>query len=485
MNRCLSDLGTVLLALLLSSGLTRNAVDPGPSLTLKTVDYQLDLVLDYEREKLLAECRMTVSNPSPDPIRQVPLFLYRLMKVQSVKDEQGKDLPFIQRIREFDDWEKLQANFIDVSLRDPLQPGEKKTIHIQYQGYLAGYTETGMLYVKDRIDRAFTIFRPDCLAYPQVGYPSWKTNRAAGLQSFDYSIKVTVPSDLAAANGGRLTGKFPFDHTVLYAYRNIKPAWRIDIAVAKYDVLEDTTNGVKVYHFPEDKEGAEAVLAALKNTLRLYSQWFGPLQEAAEFSIIEIPEGYGSQADVTSVLQTRDAFVSRDQLPQLYHEISHFWDVPALDPLPARFESEGLAMFLQYLAQEKLENKSGAAEKGAERAIARLRKEFKSNPQWQDIPMLDYGKARLTDLSYSKGMIFFYLLFRLSGEDNFMDMRKDFYEKFHRSGATSADFISHLKETATKDLTKLIQDWVCGGESSRLIMGQVPIEKMIQRYANR
>jgi len=477
--------GILFLAVSLSIGLARNRVDPGQSLSLKTVEYKLDLVLDYEKEKLLAECWMTVVNPSPDPIRQVPLFLYRLMKVESVKDEQGKELPFAQRIREFEDWEKLQANFINVSLRNPLQSGEKKKIYIQYQGYLAGYTETGMLYVKDRIDPAFTIVRPDCLAYPQVGYPSWTKNRAAGLQSFDYSIKVTVPGDMLAANGGRLTGKFPFGHTASYVYRNIKPAWRIDIAVARYDVLEDTSNGLKVFYFPEDKEGAETILAAMKKTLRLYSGWFGPLQETADFSIIEIPEGYGSQADVTSVLQTRDAFVSRDQLPQLYHEISHFWDVPALDPLPSRFESEGLAMFLQYLTQEKLENITGATEKGAERALARLRKEFQSNSRRQDIAMGDYGKAGLTDLSYSKGMIFFYLLFRLSGEENFMDVRKDFYKKFRRSGATSADFISHLKESSTKDLTKFIQDWVYGVESSRLIMDEVPIEKMVRRYAER
>jgi hypothetical protein len=142
-------------------------------------------------------------------------------------------------------------------------------------------------------------------------------------------------------------------------------------------------------------------------------------------------------------------------------------------------------MFLQYLSQEKLENKSGAAEKGTERAIARLLKDWQSNPRGKDTPMIDYGKVGLTDLSYSKGMVFFYLLFRLSGEDDFMDMRKSFYQKFSRRGATSEDLIGHLKVHSKGDLTKLIQDWVYGVESSRLIMDRIPLAEMIQRYAGR
>jgi hypothetical protein len=82
-------------------------------------------------------------------------------------------------------------------------------------------------------------------------------------------------------------------------------------------------------------------------------------------------------------------------------------------------------------------------------------------------------------------MVFFYLLFHLIGEDDFMEMRKSFYEKFGRRGATTADFISHLRAAAAKDLTRIIQEWVYGAESSRLIMEEVSLAGMIQRYSDR
>lgn len=104
-----------------------------------------------------------------------------------------------------------------------------------------------------------------------------------------------------------------------------------------------------------------------------------------------------------------------NRLYELYHEISHIWNVKPLDPLPSRFESEGLAMFLQYLVQEKLENKKGALEKAAEWASKSFRKKCQNDPRCKDVPIIDYGKEMLPDLSYSKGMTLFYILYKLVG----------------------------------------------------------------------
>jgi len=174
---------------------------------LKTIDYKLDLKVDYKSEKIFANCQLTVLNPSEQSIWQIPLTLYRLMKVTSVENEEEADLSFTQQVTSYEDWEKLQVNYIEISLKNPIQRGAKKTIRIKYEGYLLGYSEVGMKYVKDRVDEKFTIIRPDCKAYPEVGYPSWKVSRSAGLQSYNYLINVTVPNSLAVANGGKLVQK--------------------------------------------------------------------------------------------------------------------------------------------------------------------------------------------------------------------------------------------------------------------------------------
>jgi hypothetical protein len=454
----------------------------GPRPVLKTTACKLDIRIDYEKEKLFGECRLTFVNGSREPLGKVPLVLYRLMKITSVKDDDGAPLPCDQRILAFEDWDKYQANIIEAVLKVPLPAGEKKTIDILYEGYLAGLTETGMGYVKDHVDKDFTIIRPDCLAYPMIGYPSWTDTRALGMQAFDYDVSVTVPDSLVVANGGRATGVVTKDGLTTYSYRNILPAWRIDLAVAKYGVIEDREGGFKVFHFAQDREGAQRVLQALRESTALFSGWFGPAQGAAVYSVIEIPEGFGSQADVTSALQTRSAFQDPDQLVQLYHEVSHRWNVRSLDPQPPRFESEGLAMLLQNLAREKLEKKPGSLDKGAERLRDHFRRECKEDIKAKTTAMIDYGKEKLTDVSYSKGMLFFYVLYKLAGEEHFLKAVGGFYQTYKDKGATAAEFVSYLRKNIKLPLDAFFKDWVTGAASSDDLLGPLSLDEITRKY---
>jgi len=465
-----------------TSGAPAFAETAGPRPVLKTVACKLDIRIDYEKEEIFGECRLTIVNGSREPLGKIPLILYRLMKVTAVKDEDGAPLPFDQRLLTFEDWDKYQANLIDVGLKAPVPAGEKKTIDILYEGYLAGLTETGMRYVKDHVDKDFTIIRPDCLAYPMIGYPSFTANRALGMQAFDYEVSLTVPDSLVVANGGRAMGAITKNGLTTYSYRNILPAWRIDLAVAQYGVIEDREQGFKVFHFAQDQEGAQRVLRALRESTALFSGWFGPVQGAAVFSVIEIPEGFGSQADVTSALQTRDAFRDPDQLVQLYHEVSHRWNVRSLDPEPPRFESEGLAMLLQNLAKEKLEKKPGSLDKGAERLRDYFRRECKEDMKAKTTAMIDYGKEKLTDVSYSKGMLFFYVLYKTAGEDNFLKAMGGFYQTYKDKGATAAEFVSYLKKNIKLPLDAFFKDWITGAASSDDLLGPLSLDEIVRKY---
>jgi len=226
------------------------------------------------------------------------------------------------------------------------------------------------------------------------------------------------------------------------------------------------------------------ILKAMSTVLQLFTNWFGPADDFQGFAIIEIPEGYGSQTDVTSILQTADAFQKRDNLTALYHEISHIWNVRANDPLPSRFESEGLAMFLQYLVQEKLDNKADALQSGYDRLSNRFIQQCERNPKCNDVPIIKYGDEGLTDLSYTKGMLFFYLLYHVMGEDDFLDVMGTFYQKHNKTGATSEDFLKHVRERSKHNLDKLYDEWIYGTESSRLVLDGMPVKDLIQRYLN-
>jgi aminopeptidase N len=452
------------------------------TLELKTTRYELDVKVDYKAEKVNGKCRLTVLNPTDKPISHIPLILYRLLKVTAITDEQGAAIPYQQNVLSFEDWEQLQVNYVEVRLPRPLESNQCKTITIQYEGFLFGYAKDGWRYVKDHIAKEFTFMRWDGFGYPVVGYPSDKVNRRSGLQSYDYTLSVTVPEDLIVANGGKLTDKSTVNGQTTYTYTNLKPAWRLDMPIAPYGILEDKLNNLKIFHFLQDKDNAGMILEAMKKSLQLYTNWFGPADKFQGFAIIEIPEGYGSQTDVTSILQTADAFQKHDNLTALYHEIAHIWSVRDNDPLPDRFESEGLAMFLQYLVQERLDNKPDALKNGYKRLSDSFRKQCERNPEYKDVPIIQYGNEDMTDLSYTKGMLFFYILYHVMGEKDFLDATGSFYQKYKKTGATSEEFLNHVKERSLQNLERLYQEWIYGVESSKLILDGIPVEELVSRY---
>ena len=148
-------LGAMGLLLALLSG------NAGAAVVLSPTHYDLTVEVDYSKEMLRGTSRIELANLSEDPASEVSLLLYRLLRVASVRDERGHDLAFHQAVVAFEDEARLQVHQVLVTLAEPLAPGARTTIEIQYGGYLLGYTETGMLYVHDRIDPTFTILRDD------------------------------------------------------------------------------------------------------------------------------------------------------------------------------------------------------------------------------------------------------------------------------------------------------------------------------------
>ncbi len=446
-----------------------------------TLSYDLKIEVDYEQEKIFGECELTIQNPAEEPINTVPLILYRLLDVTSIKDADGKDLPFTQYIAKFSDWEKFQVNHIRVKISPSLAQGEKITLVIRYEGHLLGYAEV-MRYVKDHIDREYTILREDCLSYPEIGLPSWKSNSGKILQRFDFSASITVPDSLMVANGGELTGKSESDSKATYTYQSLEPSWRMDFAVADYEILKDELEKIRIFTFPKHKEGAYSLLESLLKAKALYTSWFGPLKVFSGLTVIEVPEGYGSQMDMTAILQEESAFKNTEGHYEFYHELSHLWNVKSRDELPPRFESEGLAMFLQHLVQEKLEGKSDAVEKAINAMRDRLRKNFAQHPEWKDVPMIAYGENDITDLSYRKGQLFFYILYKLMGEESFLETMGTFYQKHAESGATAREFEAHVKNLSPVNLDLLFEEWIFGTKSSDLVLSDMSIADCVNRY---
>ena len=433
--------------------------------SLRPIRYNLDIKVDIDSQQLIGHAHIVVVNASTSAVNSASFLLYRLMRASAVRDAKGSPLTFTQPVVEFDDHPTLQARQIIVTLPRPLAAGDSTQIAIDYRGELLGYAETGMLYVRDHIDSAYTLIRDDAFAFPYVGLPSHRANRAAGQAAYSYRARITVPDGFTVANGGRMTGRTSSSGWTTFAYQNIKPAWRMDFAVARFTVLESGT--VRIFHLPEDSAGGKRILDVMNRTLSTYSRWFGSMSSASQFTLIEIPTGWGSQADVTSILQTAAAFRNSQRQYELYHELSHLWNVNATDRPSPRWE-EGLATFMEDITTDSIERRV-TTDSSADRIAERLASRIKDDAQLTQIPMVRNGSEGMAGNSYSVGALMFYTMYRLMGHQQFVRLIGEYYRRYGPIGGSTDDFTRLAKQLSPVPLGKVFDDWMYSPHWTQLV----------------
>ncbi len=458
----------------------QNILDEGKIKRLRVLNYDWQVDIDYNQKTYTSHCRIEVKNTSKGQIYHIPFLLYRLVKVYSIADNNERELKFTQDVVEIEDEPAWQINLVIVNLNYPISPNETRSFSFHYGGYMFGYQEI-MGYTKDSIKSDFTILRKDCFAYPDLSYPSWNAMKERGFEAFDYKIAITVPQDYVVANGGRLLSMSRADEKVTFYYTNIKKAWRMDIAIAQYKKIEDEGKKLRIYCFKEEAENASRILLEMAEAFSLYIRWFGPIKNYQGYTLIEIPEGYGSQADITSILQTADAFTKEKNIVGLYHEIAHQWNPPSKDPLPARWESEGFAMFIQNLAYDTLKG-CRKLEKAMELLRQRYIEGCKREAKGISIPIIDYGREKIFHFSYTKGAWLFYVLYNLIGQEDFNAIIAAYYNKYYETGATSEDFVRLAKKIARRDVELFFKEWLFTAKSSQYLIDNIPLQDILQKY---
>jgi len=422
--------------------------------------------------------RLTVRNEGSVPVREIPFLLYRLLTVRGVRDASGVPLPFTQQVIAFEDEPRKQVTSAVVILPQPLGPGEAASVEVAYGGFLAGYVETGSLYIKDRISEEFTIVREDGEAYPTVRPASHRGRREAGLQPFDWAARITVPSTHAVASGGELVERVTKSGWTTFVYRGVRPAWRLDFAIARYEVVEKAP--LRIYSLPGDSAGADRLLKAGTAALADLERRFGPRPGAGGLAVIEIPDGWGSQASEAAIIQSAAAFRDPARTRELYHELTHLWNPPPLDRPDSRW-NEGLASFLEDLLAERLDGRKVVRD-GAERMAKYLRERVAKEPRLTRVPMSDYGREALTDYSYSVGALLFYFLYRTAGEETFDAILRGFIEESRERGGRASDLAARAKLLGGDGAGRLFREWFETTAWTDLLSRTASVEELVPRY---
>ena len=427
---------------------------------------ELRLDLNHEDGSLAGSASYEIVNLSNTQVSEVPFNLGRLMTVQSVSFVEGGNLEFSQNVIVFVDSPRLQVNHVLVSLPRPLAPGSEVTLRLDYSGFLVGYTETGTLYVQDRVvwnalapyrpDGRFSILRADAFAWPVLGTLNRRLNRVAPRPDFSFSALVAVPEPYLVASSGRLVEQGTHDGRTSFFYESNAPVPFLNLPIAEYAVRKGP--GVRVYHFPADSAGGVRVLEGATRGLELLANWFGPLGVTPDLAVMEIPEMWGSQASLAGgIIQTADAFGKAGSMSALYHELSHLWNARDLDQPSARW-NEGLATFLASRMAEQLdgsEEMGDAVQSTTERLLAAVSR----TPEIASVPFSQFGEAGLTDLSYRVGFLMFYSLDAALGKDAFNAVLRRFFQEHKDRGWTFEGLAEHLKAQTQQDLSGFLDDW--------------------------
>ena len=237
----------------------------------KVTHYGLKVRFLLKENRVRVDAALTIRNSTQSSLEEIPLLLYRLLSIQRITNASGSPLQFEQNIVQLSDEPSLQVSAVRVRLSKPLLPNDTLQVIINYEGFIFGYPEV-MAYVRERIDEAYSLFRPDALAYPMLARESFSSILAAYDTKFTYEILATVPKGYTAVCGGELSTFSPAgpDSTISVFHSKV-PTWRIDLAVAKFTLLGDSPNKLLVYHLPEDSLGAKRVLEASKKAINFFA----------------------------------------------------------------------------------------------------------------------------------------------------------------------------------------------------------------------
>ena len=470
-----------LLALLVTAGLSLTARATERDLP-EVTHYGLKVHFLLAENRIQVEAALTIHNDTQSSLHELPFLLYRLLAPQRITDAWGRPMHFEQNIVQLSDEPSLQVRAVVVALSTPFLPNDTTTVKISYEGFIFGYPEV-MAYVSDRIDETYSLFRPDAIAYPMLSHPTFSSYLAAYDTKFRYEIIATIPKGYMAACGGELVKVSPVGlDTTAFVFRSKVPTWRIDLAVAKFIALSDSINKLLVYYLPDDSVGAKSVLEASRKAINFYSGMFGRPGRFQGYTVIEIPDGWGSQASDFYFLQTGAAFKDSSRIGEVYHEIGHSWNVV---PSPAirrcRYFDEAFASFFEALAIRAFE--------GEQRFKERMEKSREVFVKWAnddrqvfDTPIAEYGKKELGRHSYTKGSWSLYVLAQIVSDKAFAQIIRSMLAEF---ADTTIDFIGFQKlceRVSKRSLRKYFDEWIYGTESSKLLMNGTPITEIVKRY---
>jgi len=369
-----------------------------------------------------------------------------------------------------------------IDLGTPARAGDRRTIHVSYEGIPAAGLKIGPNKYGDR-----SFFSDNWSSrvrnwLPVVDHPSDKATT---------EMRIVAPSHYQAASNGTLV-----EHTDLAGNRRLShwvnpvptATWLYFMGVARMAVqVVDTWEGVPIetWVYPQDRDaGFYDFAEPSKKVLAFYSDLVGPYVNQRLANIVSNgTPGGGMEAASTPAYSDQSVSGNRERRWQhvIIHEIAHQWFGNAVTESTWNdvWLSEGFATYYTLLFREHLYGHDDF-KAGLHDSRRRVLSFYEDDYDFQLVrPYIEDLNDVSGAMMYQKGAWVLHMLRETMGIDAYNKGIRTYYAEYINRNAETADLRRHLEEASGLDLEQFFDQWVFqGGVPSIVISSRVDGETL-------
>ncbi|MDF2926007.1 MAG: family peptidase [Paenibacillaceae bacterium] len=493
--------------------------ESSPVLSNRLVEYHIAAALQPEQKSIQAAQTVTWQNPGSKPVTELYLHLYPnafsgkkttfmaesggqlrgdkqqgdsygRMELQSLATEQGVNLMERLTYVQPDDGNKNDRSLVKVALLEPVFPGGKITLRMDYQvkmpqvfarmGYSGDFYMAGQWFPKlAKYEPAGTRGRTE---------DGWNLHQYHGNSEFYadfgiYDVKIKVPSSYTVAATG-----FPTKPAVIendektyrfYADDVHDFAWSAspDFIYVEEPFSSPNIPGVKIklYLDPAHEHLRARYLAAAKKSLARYSEWYGQYPYST-LSVVVPPEG-GNGAGGMEYPTLVTAWGAGDNNPGLelervvVHEIGHqFWyGMVASNEFEEAWLDEG---FTSYAEDKVMEKEYGVSPNLPIEASYITSPEPLTRYSWEFGSHDEYAEN-----VYTRGKLVLHAIEKEVGADMMNKVMRGYFQRWKFKHPATADFQAMLESKTGKSWAEFFDQFVYGGQMVDYEAAGIKVEK--------
>lgn len=493
-----------------------------PALSKRLVEYHMAVALKPEEKLLQGAQTVTWQNPGSKAVSELYLHLYPNafsskkstfmlesggqlrndkqrgdsyghMELQSLTTEEGTNLLDRVSFVAPDDGNKNDRSLAKVALLEPVPPGGKITLRMDYQvklpevfarmGYSGDFFMAGQWFPKlAKYDPAGTRGRTE---------EGWNLHQYHGNSEFYadfgiYNVVIKVPATYTvAATGFPIKPASVEKNTKTYRFyaddvHDFAWAASPDFIYVEEPFSAPNVPGVKIklYLDPNHEHLKNRYLAAAKKSLARYSEWYGQYPYSTLSIVVPPADGNGAGGMEYPTLIT--AWGAGDDNPGLelervvVHEVGHqFWyGMVASNEFEEAWLDEG---FTSYAEDKVMEKEYGISPN------LPIEASYITSPMPLTRNSWEFGSHdEYADNVYTRAKLVMYAIEREIGSDAMGKVMKSYFQRWKFKHPGTSDFQAVLEEKTGRSWKEFFDQFVYGGQMADYEVAGIRSEKNAQ-----